>query len=401
MYRDSHENHAKGPAVPVGRYSGPPPKPATKPRNKHRLFPDQIPKRLKALRERMDQAGVNAVLVQSPENRRYLSGFLAPDTMFTESSGSLVVTLDGDNFLLTDSRYTEAAKKEAPHFEVLTYRQGLAQEFRKDRIFAGDLFFEGNWVTVDERNALEEALGEGTLKPLPFRLGDLRVIKSDEELRYIKRATEITEISLGLLWPQLEPGVSENWAKLFLEDKFRTFGGEGPAFPSIVAAGVNAALPHAEPSNKKFGKTEMVVIDLGARYKGYASDMTRTFMPYKPQDWQKEIYLVVRQAQELALAALGPGKTGQEVDKVARDFIASKGYAENFNHSLGHGVGLLVHEEPRLSPNATQQLQEGMVVTVEPGIYIPGKGGVRLEQLVAITGNGCRVLNKDKHFYKF
>jgi Xaa-Pro aminopeptidase len=145
----------------------------------------------------------------------------------------------------------------------------------------------------------------------------------------------------------------------------------------------------------------MVVIDVGARYKGYASDMTRTFMPYKPADWQKEIYLIVKEAQAMALEVLGPGKSGKDVDKVARDFIDSKGYGEYFNHSLGHGVGLLVHESPSLSPLSQDTLLPGSLVTVEPGIYLPGKGGVRLEQLVLITETGNQVLNKDKHFYKF
>jgi Xaa-Pro aminopeptidase len=375
---------------------------AKKPRKQIRIPPDPVPGRLKLLRERMEREGVDAILVQSGENRRYFSGFKAPDAMFTESSGYLLITLDGGNYLLTDSRYTEAAKKEAPLFEIVTYQRGLADELKQRGLVKGDLHFEPQWLTVEGHGRLSASLGtNGKLVKLPFRLGEFRVVKDEDELHLIKRAVEITERSLALLWTELEPGVSENWAALFLENKFRTLGGEGPAFPSIVASGINAALPHAEPSNKKFGKTEMVVIDIGARYKGYASDMTRTFMPYKPADWQKDVYLTVREAQDRALAELSAGKTGYEIDKVARDFIASKGYGDYFNHSLGHGVGLLVHEEPRLSPLAKEPLPAGALITVEPGIYIPGKGGVRLEQLALITETGNVVLNKDRHFYKF
>ncbi|MDR2404811.1 MAG: Xaa-Pro peptidase family protein [Deltaproteobacteria bacterium] len=392
-----HEGEARETSSTELAKDNPPPKKPWK----IRIPPDPVPGRLELLRESMDKHGVTALLVQSPENRRYFSGFKAPDAMLTESSGYLVITLKGGNFLLTDSRYTVAAKREAPLFEVLTYRRGLADSLKGEGLVTGDLFFEPKWLTIELQLKLIDTLGgPERLKPLPFYLGDFRVVKSPDELHLIKRAVEITEKSLGLLWPELEPGVSENWVAYFLENKFRALGAEGPAFPCIVASGRNAALPHAEPSNKKFGQQEMVVIDVGARYKGYASDMTRTFMPYKPQDWQKEIYSIVKEAQLKALEVLGPGKTGAEVDKAARDFITSKGYGEKFNHSLGHGVGLLVHEGPTLSPYNNDVLLPGSLVTVEPGIYLPGKGGVRLEQLALITETGNQVLNKDRHFYK-
>jgi Xaa-Pro aminopeptidase len=361
---------------------------------------DPVPGRLERLRLQMDRKGVKAVLVQSPENRRYFSGFKAPDAMFTESAGALVITLDGGNWLLTDGRFTEAARKEAPLFTIVTCSKGLAKGVREEGLAREHaLHFEPRQMSVHSLMQFADSLGKARMKALPFSLGDFRVVKSEDELHLIRRAVAITEKSLSLLWEELEPGVSENWAAQFLEEKFKALGGEGAAFPSIVASGANAALPHAEPSNKKFGKTEMVVIDIGARYKGYCADMTRTWMPHRPADWQKEIYFIVREAQERAIAALGPGRTGAEVDRVARDYIASKGYGQYFNHSLGHGVGLLVHEEPRLSQNSQQPLPVGSLVTVEPGIYLPDRGGVRLEQLCAITEDGCSVLNTNKLFY--
>ncbi|MDR2200130.1 MAG: Xaa-Pro peptidase family protein [Deltaproteobacteria bacterium] len=370
-------------------------------RKKKGPAPDPCPERLARLRERMEEGGVSAVLVQSPENRRYFSGFKAPDLMLTESSGCLIITLKGQNLLLTDPRYAEAAKAEAPAFEILVYRSGVPELLKKEGLDLGELSYEPRMMTVDFLGRLFAVLGKNAFKPLPFNLGDFRVVKSPEELALVRRAVDITEKALDRLWNELEPGYSENAASLFLENNFRLLGAEGPAFPSIVASGRNAALPHAEPSNKKIGKNEMVVIDIGSRYKGYCSDMTRTFMPFKPADWQKRIYAVVKEAQRRALEALGPGKKGSEVDAVARSYIASEGYGEYFNHSLGHGVGLLVHEEPRLSTSSQDELKPGSLVTVEPGIYLPGKGGVRLEQLCLITEKGREVLNKNRLYYDY
>jgi Xaa-Pro aminopeptidase len=376
-----------------------PPPPRKKPRKKIRIPPDPVPGRLERLRERMDREGVRSALVKTPENRRYFSGFKAPDSMLTESSGCLVISLSGRNLLLTDSRYTSAAKREAPLFEVVTCQRGAAQALREQCRLTEPLSYEPHYVTVAELKELGSHLGAENVLPLPFKLGDFRVVKDPDEIHLVRRAVAITEKSLTLLWAELEPGVSENWCALFLENKFRQLGAEGAAFPSIVASGANGALPHAEPSNKKFGKTEMTVIDIGARYKGYCSDMTRTYMPARPLDWQKEIYRVVRDAQLKAIDFLKPGVTGREVDKRARNHIAAKGWGDCFSHSLGHGVGLLVHEEPRLSPHSEEKLPPGALVTVEPGIYIPGRGGVRLEQLCLITEDGCQVLNKERLFY--
>ncbi|MDR2386634.1 MAG: aminopeptidase P family protein, partial [Deltaproteobacteria bacterium] len=225
--------------------------------------------------------------------------------------------------------------------------------------------------------------------------------KNQEELELIVKALEITEKAVGWLFERLEIGWTEAEAAWYLDSTFRELGAQGPAFETIVASGPQAALPHAVPGEKKIQKNELVVIDCGARYKGYAADITRTFFKGEPEKWQMDIYHTVRAAQLKAIAAIKPGVLCQEVDRVARVHIGKSGYGDFFNHSLGHGVGLAVHEKPNLSPNNSTPLVEGAVVTVEPGIYIPGKGGVRLEQLIYVDSEGARLLNKDEHFYDF
>ncbi|MDR2611747.1 MAG: aminopeptidase P family protein [Deltaproteobacteria bacterium] len=361
---------------------------------------DPVPARLQALRARMEETGTEALLILAPENRRYFSGFLAGDAGITESSGALLVTA-GKAYLLTDSRYTTQAEIEAPRFETVTYRKGLPQGLKGLRGFGGALSFEPEYMTVQLLNHLADALPDVVLLPVPFQPGEFRVVKTEDELKLVRRAVAVTEEALALLWRELEPGVPEAWAAFFLETKFRELGADGPAFPSIVAAGPNAALPHAEPGRKKIGKSECVVIDIGARFRGYCSDMTRTYMPERPAGWQKEIYAAVREAQLKAISVIKAGVPGAEADRAAREHIASRGYGDYFGHSLGHGVGLMIHEEPRLSPSSGSPLPAGSLVTVEPGIYLPGKGGVRLEELVLVTEKGCEVLNRDDHFYEF
>ncbi|MDR1395455.1 MAG: M24 family metallopeptidase, partial [Deltaproteobacteria bacterium] len=187
----------------------------------------------------------------------------------------------------------------------------------------------------------------------------------------------------------------------FIDRTFRELGASGSAFETIAASGPQAALPHAEPGGRVISSGEMTVIDCGARFEGYCADITRTLALGRLEPWQEEIYRIVRGAQLAALAVLAPGRTGREADAAARNYIAAAGYGKFFGHGLGHGVGLAVHEAPSLSPYNEEPLPEGAVVTVEPGIYLPGRGGVRLEQMVLLTGDGCRVLNHDENFYDF
>ncbi|MDR1608667.1 MAG: aminopeptidase P family protein [Deltaproteobacteria bacterium] len=361
--------------------------------------PTPYASRLKALRGQMKERGIPNLLILSSANRRYFSGFLARDAMIAESAGSLLITPDAQ-YLLTDSRYLIEAQNEAPLFETVLTTKGLVDSLTELGSFAEGLGYEADYLTVFHFLKLTKALGE-VLRPWPGSLGTLRASKDASEISLIKKALEIAEKAVGLLWDNLEPGWTEGQAAWFLDRTFRDLGAEGSSFETIVAAGPRAALPHAVPGSKVIEKGEMVVVDCGAFYEGYASDITRTIVLGPPKAWQKKIYRVVREAQQKALDFLAPGKTGAEVHKVAFDHIAKNGYGDYFGHSLGHGVGLAIHEPPNLSPFNKEPLPVGAVVTVEPGIYLPDQGGVRLEQMAVLTKTGCLLLNEDNHFYDF
>jgi Xaa-Pro aminopeptidase len=358
--------------------------------------------RLRLLRRLMKEGAVEALLLTSPANRRYFSGFLAHDPMIDESSGALLIT-PRSLCLLTDSRYAEAARREAPLFETIVYRGGLAAELPGLPALkkVGRLHFEPEFLSQANFSRIAAALPQTQLEPVPFDPAGPRAGKLPGEIRLMTKALAITEAAVGALWDRMEAGLTEHEAAFFIETEFRRLGAEGPAFETIVAAGPNGAMPHAIPGAKKIKKGETVIIDCGAKYQGYCADLTRTLILGPPQKWQREIYAIVREAQILALAALAPGRSAREVDKVARDFIAQRGYGDFFGHSLGHGVGLVIHEAPSLSPRSAWVLEPGQIVTVEPGIYLPGRGGVRLEQMALITEKGARVLNRDAHFYDF
>ncbi|MDR2947468.1 MAG: Xaa-Pro peptidase family protein [Candidatus Adiutrix sp.] len=364
--------------------------------------PSPEAERLSTLRGLMNEHQAEAVLVSSPANRRYYSGFKAQDGLIDESSGLLLVTRR-EQFLLTDSRYTEAALAEAPLFTVKTCRRGPGAELaglgalKKVKTIA----FEPEYLSVASLDRLCEALPEHDFEPLPFSLDGPRAAKSPEEIKLVVKALAITEAAVGALWQNMVPGQTEAEAALFLDTEFRRLGADGPSFETIVASGPNAALPHAVPGPKKIKAGDTVVIDCGARYQGYCADITRTKIMGPPKKWQAEIYAVVKEAQRLAIAAIAPGVPANAVDKIARDYIASRGFGEFFGHGLGHGVGLFIHEAPSLSPRNVGPLQPGEIITVEPGVYLPGKGGVRLEQLVLVTEKGRRVLNHNLDFYDF
>jgi Xaa-Pro aminopeptidase len=335
-----------------------------------------------------------ALLVTSPANRRYYSGFAAGDTLPNESSGALLVTARAQ-YLLTDSRYTEAARAQAPLFRIVTCRRGLARGLADLlKKASAPLHLEPEFVSLALRDEIKKARPGLRLVAAPFDPAGPRAQKSPAEIRLVQKALAITEAAVSALWEILEPGLTEREAAFFLESEFRRLGAEGPAFETIVASGPNAALPHAEPGGKKIRSGETVIVDCGAKYKGYCADITRTRITGRPRPWQRAIYAIVKEAQDRALAALAPGRLASEVDRAARGFIAARGYGQYFGHSLGHGVGLFIHEAPRLSPRSREELQPGHIVTVEPGIYLPGRGGVRLEQLALVTDRGAKILNQ-------
>ncbi|MDR1677247.1 MAG: aminopeptidase P family protein [Deltaproteobacteria bacterium] len=359
-----------------------------------------IGERLGKLRQKLSSHDLSALIITSSENRRYFSGFTAADNAINSTNGCLLI-LPQRQYLLTDSRFTLMANIEAPEYEIITVGAvGYGEAIKKLIDPNTTLAFEANYLSFAQYQDYSKTNGL-RLSPCPFDPSIFRLSKSPDEIKLISKALEITEKAVGWLFERLEPGWTEEETAWFLDSSFRELGAQGSAFETIAASGPQAAMPHAVAGPKKIEKGELVVIDCGAAYQGYAADISRTFMCGEPQKWQKDIYRTVREAQLMAIEAIGPGVSCQKVDSIARNHIAAAGHFEHFGHSLGHGVGLAVHESPRLSPKDNTLLVEGVVVTVEPGIYLPGQGGVRLEQMVLVTDNGAKVLNQDNHFYDF
>ena len=348
---------------------------------------------LRKLRASFDEEGLDAMLISSPENRRYLSGF-------TGSAGYLLVSRD-DAVLATDFRYVEQAGRQAPGYRIERISSGLAW-FPKltSQWGIGRVGFEGDHMTVAACSAFKKALHDAKdevraeLVATSGFADRLRTVKDEEELRLLARAVEIADQAFEEVAPSIEPGVTEEEVAWELEKDMRERGADAIAFDIIVGAGPNGALPHHRAGDKVIQRGEAVVIDMGARYQGYCSDLTRTLIMGEPDETFRKVYDTVLRAQLLSEETVEPGMTGAECDAIARDVIAEAGYGDNFGHSLGHGVGLAVHELPRVGPNAEDVLEDGMVFTIEPGIYLSGWGGVRIEDMVVLDNGRARVLSK-------
>lgn len=333
----------------------------------------------------LDKANLEAILFLSLENIRYLCGF-------TGSEGVLLVTKQG-RFFLSDFRYEAQAQKELRGAIFKRYRQkidGLAKLLKNLRIKR--LGFEARAMNYEDFRHLQEKLPRLNLRPLAKEISQLRALKSAEEIAKIRRAVKIATESFKSTLPKLKSGSKEKSIATMLEMQIMRRGGQKTAFPTIVASGPRAALPHGVASEKALKKGEMVVIDFGACWDGYHSDETVTVILGQPTRRLKKIYDLVRRAQEKAIKMIRPGASLKKIDQAAREIISRAGYGKFFGHGTGHGLGLAVHEEPRISPRATGVAEEGMVFTVEPGIYIPEWGGVRLEDLVLVTSKGCEKL---------
>ena len=346
--------------------------------------------RLERWKEIQQSKDVDAVLVSSPANIRYLCGFAGTESYLYLSGKHGVI--------LTDSRYTLQAEEESGGLEVRSiagkrgYGQLLKELLREDGV--GRLGFEdGSMLYRTVRKLQEEAgISEERWIPLGDALSMLRVQKSEEEIELLAKAEQIWDASVSYILGQLAPGVTELETAARLEYFMRSQGAEDKSFDTIVASGLHSAMPHAVPTEKRLEPGELVTLDFGCRYHGYCSDMTRTVVIGRAGERQKELYRIVLEAQQTALFKLRAGMTGAEADRTARSVIEKAGYGAYFGHGLGHSVGLEIHERPALSPRDETVLKPGMIVTVEPGIYVPGVGGVRIEDMVVVTETGCRNL---------
>ncbi|WHI58660.1 aminopeptidase P family protein [Mammaliicoccus lentus] len=338
------------------------------------------------LRKVMEQKGLDAIVVLSPYNRRYLSGF-------TGTSGSLLITQDTKQ-LITDFRYIQQANSQAEDFEIINQNGPMINKIN-ELIQHGNyknVGVEADLITYNEYQALNT--DEVQLSSIEGVIETIRMIKDDFEIKQIQKAADIVDETYEHILKWVKPGMTENEVNNEMEMFMRSKGATCSSFDTIVASGHRGALPHGVASNKVIEEGDMITLDFGALYEGYVSDITRTFAIGEPKEEMKKIYNIVLESQLAALEQIKPGMTGKEVDSIARDIISSYGYGEQFGHSLGHGIGLEVHEGPALSQKSDIVLEENMCVTLEPGIYVEGLGGVRIEDDVLVTKNGLQRFTK-------
>lgn len=357
------------------------------------------PKRIARLQALLRRKKIDALLVSQPENRRYLSGFRGGDHGIAETSGVLLIPARGSVRLLTDFRYKLQAEREVPWAEVIVYSNGLLSllgELLGD-LSVRNLAFESHYTLHSFAATMTAKLGKKGIATIPTEdiVEAMRQVKDEEEIALIRRAVRLNEEVFAEIYGALASYRSEIDIALAIEATMRRRGAEGPSFATIVASGENGAMPHAVPGRQPIAKDGSLTIDMGLVHDGYCSDMTRNFVPGQATGRYLELHRLVRKAQLAGMAAIRAGVRGCDADRAARSIIADAGCGEYFGHSLGHGVGLAVHEEPRLSFRNKKKLTAGMVVTVEPGIYIPGWGGIRLENMVVVREDGCENLNRD------
>jgi len=349
--------------------------------------------RLEQLVDRFPERELDAVLISAAENRQYLSGF-------TGSAGYLFIA-KGKSVLLTDSRYTEQAAHQAPDFQVIQVKG--AWDWLPDLLKENEvqrLGFESQDMTVATYERLIGALNEDpslvkiSLVTASGLAEDQRITKDKGELSSLQRAIDASDRAMETVCPTIQEGMTEREVAWRMEMAMRDFGADGISFDTIVAAGANGAMAHHMPSDHVISKGEPVVIDMGARVDGYCSDITRSVVVGEPDDTFRKVYDIVLGAQLTAINTVRPGMSGGDCDELSRNVIAEAGYGDNFGHSLGHGVGLAVHENPKVGPRSTDRLERDMVFTVEPGIYITGWGGIRIEDIILLGEDGAIPLSK-------
>lgn len=345
-----------------------------------------IKDRIKALRRYIRDEGLDGVIVTKDENVHYFSGFKGDSTV-------LVVTSES-NILITDFRYIEQASKQAPDYTIVRQENGLLTRIGEvvlaERCFR--VGFEGSSMTFNTHRTLARKM-TGVSFSHSLNLDELRMIKENEEIDCIRRSVAISDKAFYDIVKFIRPGISEIEVASRLEYIMRHSGSERPAFDTIVASGKRGSLPHGIATEKLIISGEFVTMDYGAVYNGYHSDITRTVCVGRADEKQHQIYDTVLQAQLIGIEAVKPGASGKDIDKLVRDYLDKAGYAKYFGHGLGHSLGLEIHEEPRLSPKSScDSLPVNTLITVEPGIYIPDWGGVRIEDTVLITDSGAEPL---------
>lgn len=355
--------------------------------------------RIAKIQEKLRRKKIDAFLVGKPENRRYLSGYRGGDHGIGESSGMLLVPARGKVHLLTDFRFKLQAEQDVPWAEVVIYPKGLLKLLGP---LLGDLqitslAFESDYTLHSFAQKMTTALAKQGIKSVPTEglVETMRLIKDEEEIDLIRQAVRLNEEVFIDVYRTLLDYSTEIDVALAIETTMRRKGAEAPSFSTIVASGKNGALPHAVPGSSPVEKDASLTIDMGLILNGYCSDMTRNLVPGTADKKYRQLHQLVRKAHLAGVAAIRAGVKCCDADRAARQIIAEAGYGEYFGHSLGHGVGLAVHEEPRLSGRSSKKLQAGMIVTVEPGIYIPGWGGIRLENMYVVRDEGCENLNSD------
>ncbi len=336
---------------------------------------------------------LDGILISASENRRYLSGF-------SGSAGYLFITKD-NAVLVTDSRYTEQATNQSPGFDVRQVRSGwgwLVEELKASG--AKKVGFESQDMTVSSYNSLIDAikgdsqLGDVSLVPAPGLAENQRVIKDEEELEMLQLAIDAADKAMDQVCPAITAGMTEREVAWQMESAMRNAGADTISFDTIVAAGPNGAMAHHQPTDYVIKHGDPIVIDMGAKVGGYCSDLSRSIAVGEPDETFKKIYDIVLGAQLTAINTVKVGMTGEEADSLSRGVIAEADYGDNFGHSLGHGVGLVIHENPRVGPRSTDVLGLNTVFTIEPGIYLTGWGGIRIEDIVILRKDGAVVLSK-------
>ena len=345
--------------------------------------------RVKKVQRKLKEENLDALLVTTLTNVRYLSGY-------SGSNGLMVITPDR-SFFLTDFRYWEQAKKEVKDSKIIFGERDLFDDLPKLEILKSrraKLGFESENLNCSLYRRLKTLLPQVLFVPAEKFVESLMVTKDQEELKKIKKAVAITDMVFSQILTFVQPGITELDLAAEIEYMMKKNGADNPAFDTIVASGPRSALPHGKASGKKIKQGEFVTFDMGALVEGYCADLTRTVVVGKAKPRQKKIYDVVLKAQKKAIRSARAGLECKKLDKIARDIIKKAGLGKYFGHGLGHGIGLLVHALPRVSSKSDEVLMPGMVVTIEPGVYIPKWGGVRIEDDVLITRKGCEVLTQ-------